>query len=392
MMKKIALALALAVPFAGSAVEPGAWNVPGTDTTIKLYGFIQFDSTYDLDGRQEDINGIDWASFLPTQPLDDSTVDEARGRQFYATARTSRLGLQTKTPTDLGALSLRLEADFNSPSPYGYSTELTTNGVTFRVRHAYGQLGGLLVGQTWSTFLDLGSIPDTVDFNPGGAFALTRQPMVRYTFDRGPLSFSVAAENSRGMVSLGGTEAAPVDAADSVPDFIAGVNYTGTFGHVSLRGVTHRYETNDDVAQAFGAGLAGSFKLLKTDTLVWSVQGGPGIGRYLWNALLQGAENVDGEIKLWNAYAYHVGLTHQWNPKFRSNVVWTQTFFEKDDELAAVSQLANERIDQGFVNTFWGVTKNVEVGVEYAYGRRYTFADEKGTQHRLNANVHYNFY
>ena len=76
---------------------------------------------------------------------------------------------------------VRVEGDFNSPSAFNYSTEATTNGTNFRIRHAYGEYAGFLVGQTWANFMDLGSLPDTVDFNPHGAFALTRQPGVKYT-------------------------------------------------------------------------------------------------------------------------------------------------------------------------------------------------------------------
>lgn len=157
----LSLAATLGVPAAGRADElpAGTFKLPGTGTVLKFSGFIQLDGTYDLNGRTTDINGLDWASFLPVQPFDNTTPQ----RQFYVTARTSRFGVTTTTPTGIGDVGARLEADFNSPSPNGYSTQLTTNGVTFRLRQAYATFGNFLVGQSWSTYMDLMSLPDTVE-------------------------------------------------------------------------------------------------------------------------------------------------------------------------------------------------------------------------------------
>jgi hypothetical protein len=50
----------------------------------------------------------------------------------------------------------------------------------------------------------------------------------------------------------------------------------------------------------------------------------------------------------------------------------------------------NKRVDQAFVNLFWNATKNIEVGLEYAWGQRLTFSNERGTQQRINAMIQYN--
>jgi len=134
---------------------------------------------------------------------------------------------------------------------------------------------------------------------------------------------------------------------------------------------------------------------------------GEGIGRYLFNAVSTigtgfGGTDANGDFQLWRVYAYHVGFRHVWSPAFRSNVVWSQTFYDKngivvpagpvaDDEDTATFA-ANERVDQAFVNSFWSFAKNAEVGVEYEYGRRHTFDDQTGKQDRITAMVQYNFF
>ncbi|MFY0578565.1 DcaP family trimeric outer membrane transporter [Cystobacter fuscus] len=187
-----------------------------------------------------------------------------------------------------------------------------------------------------------------------------------------------------------------------MPDFIGAFRYGGKWGHVSARAVTHEFRNTEHTKRAYGVGLSGSLKFAN-ETLVAAVQGGDGIGRYMFNSLLQGAFDTGDQIELWRSYAYHIGLTHAWSPVLRSNVIWTQTFFAENDRLETAQRafsegsgttdfIPNKRIDQLFVNTFWKFTKNTEVGLEYTYGKRTTFGPEKGTMHRVNALFRFSLY
>ena len=373
---------------------PGSFRVPGTETSLKIYAHVHVDTTYDIKGRLQDYNNNDWATNVFVQPLDNSTDLGARKEgQFFITPRTSRFGLMTSTPTGIGNLVAKIEADFNGPN--SYQSELVTNSTVFRLRHAYGEVAGLLVGQTWSNFMDLGSFPDTVDFNPPGNGAAIRQGMIRYALPLGPASLSLAVENSRSL-TLNANSGPTVDTDRKwyqIPDGTLNLNVPWSWGHLSAQAVTLQYKVlNRSSQQGWAAGLSGSLKFIG-DNLVWGVQGGEGLGRYASNALLQGGFDTGEEIELWKSIGYHVGFTHNWTPSLRSNVIWSQIFFEENDAILDLPgvpyTLFNERVDQGFVNTFWGFTKNCEVGLEYAYGQRRTFDDQLGTQHRINATFHY---
>jgi len=405
------LAFALAATPALAAEEAGVFKIPGTETTLKLNGYIQLDTTYDFDGAIEDIRGTDWASFIETLPLDDDPDQQDQPNRLYMTARTSRIGLTTNTPTKAGALTVRLEGDFNHPAAFNFSTEPTTNGMDFRLRHAYGELAGFLVGQTWTNFLDLGSLTDTVEFNGHGAFGAVRVPMIRYAAPVGAGSLSVSLENPQSLVA--GTDVSESFTVgrryDRMPAVTASLTFPFKYGHVNLRGVAHEYQGQiaaagvEDEAFGWGVGASGSLKFA-AETLVWSVQGGDGIGYYTFQSLLQGAGFVGDEIKTWMSWSYHLGLTHAWSDKVRSNVIWTQTFFDKDDELAAAmnaffaASLANEQVNAFYVNTFVSPAKNVEIGLEYNWGQRKIFdsqvvaGNDTGTQHRVNALARYSFF
>jgi len=394
------LAMALSVP-ALAEDAPGVFKIPGTDSTIKFYGFVQLDSTLDFSGRVPSTEDYDYATILPFVAADDSAEGKQKKPQLYLTGRTSRFGIQTTTPTGMGPVGVRLEGDFNGTN--AYQSETYTNSMLFRLRHAYGTVGGFLVGQTWTTFLDLGAYPDVVDFNGPGSIALVRNPMLRYTLALAPgATLALAAENARGSQYAGGTK------FQTLPDFHANLTYGAKWGHVSARAVTQQYnEFIGDVDPAskisVAGALSGSVKL-GGDTLVAQFSGGPGIGRYLFNALGTmasggGAYTLDAadELDLWSVYAYHVGFTHVWSPAFRSNVVFSQTFIQdaKVDGVEADNGVQKD-LTQLFVNSFWSFAKNAQFGLEYSFGQWKSFTNGtpelKGTQNRVTATFNYGFF
>jgi hypothetical protein len=389
-----AVALALALPLAALADEPGYFKVPGTDTTLKLYGYIELDATYDMSGRIADIENNDWASIVPVQPLK-HTADAKETGQLYFTARTSRFGIQTSTPSAYGPVATKLEGDFNGPN--GFQGQTYTNSVLFRLRHAYATMGGFLVGQTWTLFLDFPSAPETVDFNGPGSVALVRQPQLRYTFSpMESLSLALSLENAHN----GGV--------GHLPDVIGKASYGASWGTAGLAIMTnqYRYDRPGDstprsgTRQGYGLAFSGSYKLGSSDSFQGLLAGGDGVGRYLFNAIGQSTGTApDGTVKLWRVWAYHLGYAHTWNSTLRSNVVWSQTFLSRNgiDRATFVTSdadglVANWRIDQLFVNAFYSLTKNAELGLEYELGRRHTYDRQLGSEDRITASAHYNFF
>jgi hypothetical protein len=402
-------ALALGAAQAARAdAAPGEFQIPGTQTMLKLYGYVQLDTTIDFSGRPVGYENSDWATILPAVPSDNSPEGKHVKPQTYLTARTSRIGLQSRTPTPMGDLGIRLEADFNAPNDF--QSETYTNSVMFRLRHAYATMGGFLVGQTWSTFFDLNAAPDTVDYNGPGTQALVRNPMFKYTYKfNDQMNLAVALENNRG----------PQFGVDSrfqtIPDLHANFGWSPKWGTLSARVVLQFYnraaltgpaanpaygDASAKTATGVGVAVSGSTKFGE-DTLVGQFVGGPGIGRYMLNTAALGnagpGVTVDaaGNVKLWSVWGLHAGYTHVWNPKFRSNLVAAYTWVEdaKIDGLAATNAVQKE-FYQAFVNTFYSMTKQASIGVEYAYGRWNSFGSpqDHGTQNRINALFHYDFY
>ena len=453
--KNVLTASLLTLPFtlvAGDA--PGVFKIPGTDSTMKIYGFAELNGTYDMGTHNSDIDDWDWASFLPVQPFDHPVpgVQSAttKNNSLYMTVRTSRLGITTTTPSDLGPITMKFEGDFNSPSPSNFSSPTTTNGNTFRVRQAWGQVGGFLFGQTWTTFFDGDSLPDTVDFNEVPSATLLRIPMLQYTFKIGAKStLAIAAEfpfdrmfqgASGHVVAQDAGEGYAADSYQDIPDLHANWTYSDSWGHVSLRGVYLTYKTGGNEVltgvgtatttqpsisgTGVGGALSGHFNIAK-DSLVWSVMGGNGIGRYLFGSILQSAINDGKQIDLWKGLGWHVGYTHNWDAKWRSNLIYSQVSMSDPGSAYSVAghQISlnqwmqssanptyygadgqpNKTLSNALVNTFYQISKTYYCGVEYAWGQRKTFNTytpagalvndgNTGTQKRINFVFHVNFF
>lgn len=143
-------------------------------SSLRIRGSLRVNGDYDFRGLQsaENFNTFE----IPVGAA--NTADP----RFFMKARQTRLGLEVTSDTDVGGLFLRVETDF-----LGENNAL-------RLRHAFGSVGRFLVGQTWSTFGDLASLPLTVDLDGPNSSVAVRTVQVRYSVETDGYRFSVAAE------------------------------------------------------------------------------------------------------------------------------------------------------------------------------------------------------
>src|SRR5712671_7162075 len=119
----------------GGAI-PGSFTLPGSNTSIKLGGYVKFDAVYsditqgvDAVANQQTVDNA-----IPVGP-DGTPADHKRGQLTYH-ARQTRLNLATSTPTAYGNMTTFIEGDFFGAD----RNETDTNSNGFRIRHAYGTL------------------------------------------------------------------------------------------------------------------------------------------------------------------------------------------------------------------------------------------------------------
>lgn len=390
---------------------PGSFRLPGTTTSLRLYGSVELNMVHEMKGDNGD---VDFAAYVPYAPLS-GTPAARRDHQTYLHARTSRIGIETSTPTAFGPLGIRIEGDFNNDPRTGNSavsgtvaniyTRQVTNSYNFRLREAWGQLGGLLAGQTWSTFMDVDNCPETVDFNgPIGATYL-RQPQLRYTHAAGAAgTFSVAVENPVSYVLEPVSGQPAVAGAARVPDLVARWDRPFGWGALSARVVATEHRIDDGAAQSaqrrgWGAALSGQARMGDDDALTFGVTGGYGIGRYF--NYIEGAvyDAASNRILLERAAGAYLGFQHKASDALRFNAAfgYQRNFDNAYTDFMRASGLdggrfgVNRRVTQGHFNVFWDPAQNVELGAEYLFGRRVTLSGEHGDMSRVNLLARYRF-
>jgi hypothetical protein len=404
---------------------PGSFRIPGSDVSIRIYGFAELTWVHDFKGDNSD---IDYSTFAPYMPLK-GTPEYARKQRDYLTARTSRLGVEAGTPTRYGVLGVKLEGDFNNEPRLGSTalyvngngggqaviTQQATNSYGFRIRQAYGTFGGLLAGMTWSTFMDVDNYPETVDFNGPIGNTFIRQAMVRYTYgtpDYG--NFTVAAENSSTYVYNDSGYIIP-GSLSRVPDFVVRWDKGFQWGSMSVRGVTQELRVDgliDEPANLGDPTLArsgkgaqrgwgvGSSALIKTwgrDYITVGVTYGDGIGRYL--NYIEGAafDAATQDIVVERALGVIAGYQWKLDDLWRFNFVYgmTQNFDNEYTRFITANGLdggrfgINRQVQQAHVGFFYSPLKVVDIGVEGIWAYRKTLAGETGDDVRSNVSFKY---
>ena len=152
-------------------------------TKFTYGGFVQLDAIHSEYSEGKPNNLIEdfyVPSLVPVEPAS-GNADSYNSTNF--SAKTSRFFFTTATKTDAGLISSRVELDFILS---GQGDERISNSWSPRVRHAfvnweYEEGSSLLAGQSWSTFFNVGALPDVYDFVGPAGTIFVRQPQIRWT-------------------------------------------------------------------------------------------------------------------------------------------------------------------------------------------------------------------
>ncbi|HYC14115.1 MAG TPA: DcaP family trimeric outer membrane transporter [Stellaceae bacterium] len=396
----VALLAGMPGSVAQSAPAPGAGSfensllIPGTQTSIRIGGYVKGDFVYDF-SAQQNING---GACPDCAPFDgNKTVNPTAGHNIHGTsqmtASESRFNIITSTPTAFGDLKTNIEGDFTNPDGLTNSGSLhiNTNSYGFRLFYAYGMLGPVVVGQFRSNFRDSDTEPETLDFGGPIVAGPLRQPQLRYTFDFGNgLTFATAAETPQTWVvandvSAGGTTAGTKQGS-KIPDFTMTLRYSGDWGEISLRSVFRDlYWHNggptpsnaDSSTFGWGLGVSGQFTgWWGKDIAAFQINGGQGAGRYLVAGQLTSPDsgvsvNNTGDLVPIGAVSGMVQYQHWWTDMLRTTV--EGSFFKQYVNsnifpTCTAQSPCGTFIDHAWtthVNLIWSPVPNVDTGIEW---------------------------
>lgn len=315
---KLLIASGLLV-LAGSA--NAGYEIKLTDKdSITFGGYIKLDTRY-VNGDINSITNDYWVGA--------GSVGEISRMSFRAT--------ETRFNTKYvhGDVMGFIEMDFHG----GGGNEIVSNSSNPRIRHAFIKYKNILVGQTWSTFVNTTALVEAADFGgPLNASAFIRQGQIRYS--NGGLQLSIEnPESDKGDPSQ-----------DSVPDVIAKYTFKGDWGNVAVAGLARQLNTvGGESESAFGYGITGRIKTFGKDDFRFQFHGGE-TGRYV--GVVAARDLVGEEVEETTSFA--VAYRHFWTDDLRSNVFYGKTTTDVADA---------DRRHWG-VNIFKSINKNLSYGFE----------------------------
>ncbi len=350
---------------------PGSINLPGTNLSAKTGGFVRLGSVTSLDPI-----GSDDRFIVGSIPPDGSAVAGSTDRQTTISAKRSRMNLDVRMDSTVGQFRAFLEGDFAGDG----GTE------NYRLRHAFGQYKGVLLGKTWSTLMDIAAIPEEVDFEGISAQINTRRPLMRF----GALKFigqswAVSLEDPQASFT-GGT------GTGRFWDVAGRTTWTTDRGHLQLglllRSLTAQETREDGTAGpedtdfGYGLSLSGSRRLNRfaSDNIKWQVNAGEGIGTYINDlASVGGQDGVfnpeTGELDLLSAFSGYTAYQRWWRPNdddafwssLRSTFVYSYVYVDDYDYQPGESYKATQRTS---LNLMASPIKQLDLGFEVIWGER----------------------
>jgi hypothetical protein len=345
---------------------PGGMVVPGTQTSIHLYGYAETDVVHDL--RQS--SAPDVFTDLTYQPLNNARG--LTGRTQFS-SETSRIGFASSTPTPLGPFKTTVESDF-----YSYGAD---NRKLIRLRHAYGEYAGWLIGQTWSTFMDVDNLPETIDFNGPVGAPFSRRSQIRYAFGNAKTGVRVTLAAEDPADQFGGPSA-----NERMPQLVARFDKSFERGAINLRLLTHEKRSETQTRRGYGVAVGGSFKLGARDLLIGQFTRVDGDIDQLYGANGYAIAADSGAITFDHSMGLVLGYAHFFNAKLRGNV---SLGFNHGSSTALAD---NRSMREAFLNLIYSPIPNVDLGGEWVYGERKNFAGQTGTLSRLGLMARYSFY
>lgn len=366
------------------------------DSTMDIYGHAMLDMGY-----QKEHSDPDWFDVLRPTKLPSFEDQFGEDGEWFSGVRQSRLGFKTATPSSLGEIKTTFEFEL-------FGTGDDAGKTTFRLRHAYGELGHFGAGQTWTPFMDVDLLPSSLEYWGPTGMVLFRNVQLRWMPIQGDTRLTLALERPGASADQGDyagrVELENVTARFPYPD-VSGEFRLGTgFGYVELAGLVRYLKWDDQLADAFqlgdskvgwGLNLSSNVKLGE-HVLRLGVVYGEGIQNYMNDAPADvGVRNNFGnpvrpiEGELLPVLGVTAFFDLNWSERLSSTVGYSMVDI---DNSSGQRPDAFQKGEYALANVLFYPVKNVMFGPEIQWGRRENFRDGFSVDTvRVQFSVKYNF-
>jgi hypothetical protein len=346
----------------------------------------------------------DWSDVLRPTKLPSFPNEFGDNGSFFAGVRQSRLGVKAWLPTSMGEIKTIFEFEL-------FGTGDDAGKTTFRLRHAWGELGQFGAGQTWSPFMDPDVFPNSLEYWGPNGMVFFRNVQARWMPMQGDNELFFALERPGASADAGRftdrIELQNVKGHFPAPDFSMHYKRSGDWGHVQLAAIVRYIAWTDTLqdeldlsghATGWGVNLSTNIKTPGKGVVRASVIYGEGVENYMNDApvdvgiesnLAEGnphrpvrgkALPVLGAVGFYDWY---------WNDNFSTAVGYSYVHIDNSN-LQAANAFRNGHYALG--NLLWYPVKNAMAGLEFQWGRRENFLDGFSVNdYRVQFSAKYNF-
>ena len=313
-------------------------------------------------------------------------ADNIKINNFNSSLGQTRLGFEVHRKLKNKNVFIRLETDFNGQDN------------AFRIRHAYGEIGHFLVGQTWSLFSNVSSLPAMVDSNgPTGSVTL-RTAQVRYfRSNRKGTNWAIAMEYSRPDLNTTELDTTGLSVVQVIPDFTARIERQGIFGAVQLSSVITTLsikDANNEISNTFGWGgqLSGTIDFTKQHQLLYQLTYGRSIAHFITTFSGTGRDFIynpeTGKFDGLYSFGGFLSYGFDWTKHLKTNI--SAGYAELSNKAYQPGDTYKNSMSMSF-DTFWSIVDGLKLGIEYVYGQRWNKDGSTGKASRISTLFYYDF-
>ena len=389
----------------------GFYYIPGTDTCIKVGGYVRTQMMYGVNGNST--NGP-----MATNVNSRATTDFGTRNRGYITA-------DARSQTEYGTLRSYIAVGLNGDNAgnAGAGSVVPATLSAFNANRAFIQFAGFTTGRTQSFYDFMGyaavSYFGGSAWTPGGAdTGDAGRQVFAYTAQLGNgISATLSAEDKRRGGTIQGafassaagfsaaTTAGTGSVGDKMPDFVGNLRIDQAWGSAQVMGVIHDASAQYyDATQlthpsnvygyAIGAGLrlnapmlgAGDYFQAQFNWTKGAIGYAMAAGTNLaagnanassrgWGAVTDGVYSpVAGtDVQLTTAWSVGASYEHNWNSKWKTSAYGGYTKVDYNDTATALFNALNAGANPDFstwqvgTRTAWAPVSNLEVGLDVMY-------------------------
>ena len=348
--------------------------------SVDIYGFVMLDSGYDFG-----TNDPNWFDVIRPTKLPSFAGEFAPDGKAWFGVRQTRFGVKSSTPTAVGTLKTLFEFEL-------FGTGVDAGQTTFRLRHAYGELGQFGAGQTWSAFMDIDVFPNSIEYWGPNAMVFFRNVQIRWMPIQGESHLTFALERPGATADQGvysdRIELQAVKPQFKWPDLTGNARIARKWGYLQIAGIVRSIAWVDTSggpvnltghAVGWGWNITSNLKFTKNDVGKFSVVYGKGIENYMNDAPVDiGVKHnpanpvrpvIGVPLPVVGVVAF---LDHNWNRQLSTSVGYS---FENISNSNAQLPAAFHQGDYALGTLLYHPIPTVTIGGEFQFGRRVNFSD-----------------